>query len=103
LLPRALVLRSLESLPWLSVAVAGWLGVPLYVCGGGALPLAKSLTELGISRGAMLAFLVSGQATRSTALANVGCLLRKKALIIYVVTIVAAAVMLGYAFDLVAG
>lgn len=102
LLPQALVLRSLDSLPWLSVTLAGWLGVPLYLCGGGAVPLAKSLTEVGISRGAMLAFLVSGQATRSTALANVACLLRKKALTVYIVAIVMSAVILGYVFDLVA-
>jgi uncharacterized membrane protein YraQ (UPF0718 family) len=103
LLPRAPVLQLLESLPWLSVPLAGWLGVPLYVCGGGAVPLARSLTELGVSKGAMLAFLVSGQATRTTALANVGCLLRKKALVVYVVAIVGAAVLLGYASDLVTG
>ncbi len=103
LLPRSLLLRPMESFPWLAVPLAGWLGVPLYLCGGGAVPLAKSLTEVGVSRGAMLAFLVSGQATRSTALANVSCLLRKKALTAYVVVIVVAAVMLGYGFDLFAG
>ena len=102
-LPRALLLRPLQSFPWLSVPLAGWLGVPLYVCGGGAVPLAKSLTEVGISRGAMLAFLVSGQATRTTALANVGCLLRNRALMAYVVTIVTGSVLLGYGFDLFAG
>jgi uncharacterized membrane protein YraQ (UPF0718 family) len=102
LLPRALLLRLLESLPWLSVPLAGWLGVPLYLCGGGAVPLAKSLTEVGISRGAMLAFLVSGQATRSTALANASCLLRKKALTAYVVVILIGAMMAGYGFDLFA-
>jgi uncharacterized membrane protein YraQ (UPF0718 family) len=102
-LPRALLLQPLQSFPWLSVPLAGWLGVPLYLCGGGAVPLARSLTEIGISRGAMLAFLVSGQATRSTALANVSCLLRNKALMAYVVAIVMGSVMLGYGFDLFAG
>ena len=101
-LPRALLLQPLQSLPWMSVPLAGSLGVPLYLCGGGAVPLAKSLTEIGISNGAMLAFLVSGQATRSTSLANVGCLLRKKALAAYVGVLVVAAVMLGYGFDLFA-
>ena len=103
LLPRALLLHSLQSLPWISVPLAGSLGAPLYLCGGGAVPLAKSLTEIGISKGAMLAFLVSGQATRTTSLANVGCLLRKKALAAYVAVLVLAAVMLGYGFDLFAG
>jgi len=101
--PRALLLHSVQSLPWLSVPLAGSLGVPLYLCGGGAVPLAKSLTEVGISEGAMLAFLVSGQATRTTALANVSCLLRKKALTVYTVLLVVAAVMSGYGFDLFAG
>lgn len=103
LLPRSLLLRPLQTFPWLSVPLAGCLGVPLYLCGGGAIPLAKSLTEVGISRGAMLAFLVSGQATKSTALANLGCLLRNKALAAYIVVVVVAATILGYGYDLFAG
>jgi uncharacterized membrane protein YraQ (UPF0718 family) len=103
LLPRSLLVQSLENVPWLAVPLAGWLGIPFYLCGGGAIPLAKSLTEVGISRGAMLAFLVSGQATRSTALASVGCLLRKRALTAYVLVIVAAGTLAGYGFDLLAG
>ena len=40
------------------------LGVPLYACGGGTIPLVQILMNMGMSPGAALAFFVAGPATK---------------------------------------
>jgi len=77
------------------VLAAGVLGVPLYTCGGSAVPVLAGLTQMGTSPGVALAFLLSGPATRVTALAAMSSLLNRRALIVYIVYIVAGAVMMG--------
>ncbi len=77
------------------VVLAGILGIPLYTCGGAAVPVLSGLTATGMNAGSALAFLLSGPATRVTALAAMGSLLNRRALIVYVVYVIAAAVILG--------
>jgi hypothetical protein len=87
----------LAALPnWSSVPLAGLLGVPLYTCGGTAVPVVSGLVDLGLSRGAALAFLLAGPATRVTALAAVGSLVNRRALALYVIFIVAGATGIGW-------
>ena len=40
------------------------LGVPLYTCGGAAIPLVQTLVEMGMNKGAVLAFFIAGPATK---------------------------------------
>lgn len=80
---------------WIGVLAAGILGVPLYACGGSAVPVLAGLTRMGMGSGAALAFLLSGPATRVTALAAMGSLLNRRALIAYVVYIVMGAAVMG--------
>ncbi len=80
---------------WASVAAAGILGVPLYTCGGSAVPVLTSLTQAGLVPSAALAFLLSGPATRVNSLAAMGCLFNRRALTVYIVYIVAGAVVIG--------
>lgn len=42
------------------------IGIPFYVCGGGAVPLMSSWLELGMSLGAVIAFTLTGAATKIT-------------------------------------
>ena len=51
-----------------AILVAIALGVPFYHCGGAAIPLMEALRELGMSSGAVLAFFISGPATKISAL-----------------------------------
>jgi uncharacterized membrane protein YraQ (UPF0718 family) len=39
------------------------MGIPFYTCGGAAVPFMETLRELGMSKGAMLAFFLLGPAT----------------------------------------
>ena len=51
-----------------SVLVTIVLGIPFYQCGGASIPIMQALYELGMSRGAILAFFISGPATKLPAL-----------------------------------
>jgi len=85
------------------VLLAGILGVPFYACGGGAVPVIGGLLAQGMSPGAALAFFLAGPATRLTALAALGTLLNRRALVAYVVYVVAGAALAGTALNLALG
>jgi uncharacterized membrane protein YraQ (UPF0718 family) len=98
--PSAWVVKLLGEEHWYSVLIAGSLGVPLYACGGGAIPWIKVLLDEGMSRGAALAFFLAGPATRVTALAALATVLSRRALVLYVAFVLVGAVGLGYLFNI---
>ena len=51
-----------------SILVAMVLGIPFYQCGGASIPIMRALHELGMSPGAILAFFISGPATKLPAM-----------------------------------
>ncbi|MEA2062736.1 MAG: permease, partial [Gemmatimonadota bacterium] len=51
-----------------TILIAMGLGVPFYQCGGASIPIMMALYELGMSKGAILAFFISGPATKLPAL-----------------------------------
>lgn len=53
------------------VLLAATIGVPLYVCGGGTIPLLQSWIVSGMSMGSAAAFMITGPATKIT---NLGAL-----------------------------
>jgi len=99
LLPQLGVLGWLGEHGWLSTPMLGWLGAPFYTCGGSAVPLAGGLAQTGLGRGALFTFLLVGPALRGTTLANLGCLLSKRAQVACLATLVLAGGLLGYVFD----
>ncbi len=60
------------------------LGVPFYSCGGAAIPFVQTLMEMGMSKGAMLAFFIAGPATKLETLYAFKSLLGGKVLLFYV-------------------
>lgn len=53
------------------ILMAAAIGVPLYACGGGTIPLLQQWLDSGMSMGAAAAFMITGPATKIT---NVGAL-----------------------------
>lgn len=53
------------------VLMASTVGVPLYACGGGAIPLLQGWLADGMSAGSAAAFMITGPATKIT---NLGAL-----------------------------
>ncbi len=103
LLPQSGALDWLGERGWLSTPLLGWLAAPFYTCGGGAVPLARSLVQTGFSPGALFAFLLVGPALRGTALANLGCLLPKRGLIACLAALALISGLLGLGFDWLMG
>lgn len=79
----------------LEVLLAAGLGVPLYLCGGGAIALADGWLRSGMSQGAALAYLVVGAVTTPRALAGLLPLVGKRGAIILIVTAWCVAILAG--------
>jgi len=103
LIPPAWTSSLMGAGRWYSVLLAGVLGVPLYVCGGGAVPIVAGLLAQGMSPGAALTFFLAGPATRLTSLAALGALLNRRALIAYTAYVIVGAALVGAALNLILG
>lgn len=69
------------------VLMAATLGVPLYVCGGGTIPLLQMWLMEGMSYGSAAAFMLSGPATKITNLSALKMVLGVKRFCLYLVYI----------------
>lgn len=83
------------------VLMAATLGVPVYVCGGGTIPLLNEWLHMGMSMGAGTAFMVTGPATKITNLGALKIVLGIKHFIIYLVYVILFALISGLFIDLV--
>ncbi|MFH2138008.1 MAG: permease [Candidatus Omnitrophota bacterium] len=81
--------------------VALVIGIPLYVCATGSIPVAVTLIQKGFSPGAGLVFLIVGPATNAITLSFVRAKLGKKSFYLYLITIIVVAVVLGFVFNYV--
>jgi uncharacterized membrane protein YraQ (UPF0718 family) len=88
-----------SSRPLGSIMIGAFLGVPVYVCGGGAIPLVNSLLSKGLNPGAALAFLTVGQTVRITPLFALAALVRFRYILIYVGAVLLYAVLIGWIYS----
>ncbi len=84
---------------WGSMLLMLALGIPLYVCSTGSIPIAHGLIRAGVSPGAALVFLITGPATNAAALTTLVKLLGARAAAIYLATLVATALGSGLLLD----
>jgi uncharacterized membrane protein YraQ (UPF0718 family) len=82
------------------VLMAATLGVPLYVCGGGTIPLLWEWLQSGMSMGAAAAFMITGPATKITNLGAVKIILGMKRFILYITFVIAFALAQGLLINL---
>ena len=81
-----------------SILFAALLGVPMYACGGGAIPLVNSMIKNGMGKGSGLAFFIVGSATRPAPLAAMAVLFTPLFLAAYCVFLIAASVLMGLVY-----
>jgi len=86
-----------EGLPGYLAMLA--VGVPLYVCASGSIPLAAALIAKGISPGAALIFLIVGPATNAASVTVILKMLGKRALAVYLALIVLGSLVAGWGAD----
>jgi len=85
--------------PLLALGLALLISLPMYVCATASVPIAAALVAGGLPAGAALVFLMAGPATNLATLGAVYRALGRKALTVYLSTIVLGSVALAYAFD----
>ncbi len=77
------------------VLMAATIGVPLYACGGGTIPLLQEWLADGMSPGNAAAFMITGPATKITNLGAVKIVLGLKRFVLYLLFVMAFAMLTG--------
>lgn len=95
--PAGAIVAAVGQGKWWAVPFAAVVSIPTYVCGGGIIPLVAQAKNMGMSPGAVLAFLIAGPATRITALTALAVLFKKRAVVIYVILLLIFSTFLGIA------
>ncbi|MDR0473872.1 MAG: permease, partial [Treponema sp.] len=83
--------------------MAATVGVPLYVCGGGTIPLLIAWMQNGMSMGSASAFMITGPAMKITNIGAVKVILRVKNFILYIGFSVLFALLTGFIVDKIPG
>jgi uncharacterized membrane protein YraQ (UPF0718 family) len=99
--PKDWIIQLFGNNKGLGVLLAASLGIPVYVCGGGTIPLLKAWLEAGMSPGSALAFMITGPATKLTNLSAVKMILGMKNFILYIIFMLGWALIAGIGVDLV--
>jgi uncharacterized membrane protein YraQ (UPF0718 family) len=81
------------------VLLAATLGVPLYVCGGGTIPLLFDWLQRGMSLGAATTFMIVGPATKFTNLGALKIIFSTRSFFIYLLFVVLISIFTGVIID----
>ena len=84
---------------FISLLSSALLGVPLYACGGGVIPVVRELMANGMAKGAAMAFMLVGPATRVTPLIALATILRLRFIFIYILAVITFAVLFGFVYQ----
>ena len=79
--------------------LAATIGVPLYACGGGTVPLLRQWLSSGMSMGSAAAFMVTGPATKITNLGALKIVLGAKRFVLYLAYVILISLIIGLAVD----
>lgn len=83
------------------VLLAATIGVPLYACGGGTIPLLQQWLAIGMSMGSAAAFMVTGPATKITNLGALKIVLGLRRFCLYLAFAMAFAFVSGLLVNLI--
>ena len=84
-----------------ALLMAATIGVPLYVCGGGTIPLIIQWHSAGMSAGSAAAFMITGPATKITNLGALKIALGAKHFALYIAFVIVFALATGLVVNLV--
>ena len=98
--PTSLIMALFSPESIFSVPLAALIGLPLYVSGESAIPLINALMVGGAGGGAMLAFMITGQATSAWVIAGITAFMKRRVIGLYLAFILVGGILLGYLYDL---
>lgn len=99
--PTEFVSRLFGENTGFGILMAATIGVPLYACGGGTIPLLQTWLSNGMSLGSAAAFMITGPATKITNLGAVKIVLGIKRFLIYLVFIMIFSLLSGLLVNLI--
>jgi len=100
LVPAEWIAKALGAHASLSILMAVALGVPLYSCGGAAIPIMRVLMDMGMTPGAVLAFFISGPATKLSTVYVYKAAMGGRMLVYYLGITLLGAFVLGFLYGL---
>ena len=83
------------------VLMAATIGVPLYACGGGTIPLLQAWLYDGMSMGSAAAFMLTGPSTKITNLGALKIVLGARRFLLYLIFVMAFSLITGLAVNLI--
>lgn len=83
------------------ILLAATIGVPLYACGGGTIPLLQFWLSDGMSLGSATAFMITGPATKITNLGALKIVLKGRGFVLYILFIIIFSLISGLLIDFV--
>ena len=99
--PAEFVSRLFGENEGFGVLMAATIGVPLYACGGGTIPLLIQWLADGMSMGSAAAFMITGPATKITNLGALKIVLGVKRFLLYLAFVMIFSFVTGMAVDLI--
>ena len=85
----------------MGVLMAATIGVPLYACGGGTIPLLQQWLWDGMSVGSAAAFMLTGPSTKITNLGALKIVLGIKRFLLYLAYVMAFSFVTGVLVNLI--
>lgn len=85
----------------LTAELAATIGVPLYMCGGGTIPLLQEWLWEGMSMGSAAAFMITGPATKITNLGAMKIVLGWKRFLLYFLYVILFSWITGMVVNLI--
>ncbi|MDB9744136.1 permease [Fibrobacterales bacterium] len=95
-------LSFLSTNPWLAYGIVLAIGIPLYTCSTGSIPIALALMSKGLSPGAVVIFLAVGPTMSTASLGFVGGTFGRVTLFKYVGSIALVSLLVGVFVDWIA-
>jgi uncharacterized membrane protein YraQ (UPF0718 family) len=99
--PESLMIKLFGGNKAFGLLMAATIGVPLYACGGGTIPLLQWWLADGMSMGAACAFMITGPATKITNLGALKIVLGFKRFALYILFALVFAFASGLVVDLI--
>ena len=87
--------------PLSSFAAMLIIGIPMYVCATGSIPIVASLLMKGMNPGAAMVFLIAGPATNTVTLTVIAKMLGRRVLFLYLSGIMVLSILFGWLFNMV--
>lgn len=84
---------------WISMLVMMGIGIPMYVCSTGSIPVVAALMMKGLNPGAGFVFLITGPATNTVSFAVIAREFGVKSMLLFLFSLMAGSLLMGLLFN----